>query len=79
MRIHGNELKRDNEALESFYGHYKERFDKCKNNESIEALKNIIASNLYRLSMEAIITKDAIDQIFDRARHGPDINGTNTL
>ena len=53
-RIDGNELKRDNEALGSFYGHYKQRFDKCENNESIEALKNIIASNLYRLSMDAI-------------------------
>lgn len=54
QRIHGNELKRDNEALTSFYGSYKERYDKCENNESIEALKNIIASNLYRLSMDAI-------------------------
>ena len=54
QRIHGNELKRDNDALDSFYGHYKERYDKCKNNESIEILKNIIASNLYRLSMDAI-------------------------
>lgn len=54
QRIHGNELKRDNDALDSFYGHYKERYDKCKNNESIEALKNIIASNLYSLSMDAI-------------------------
>lgn len=54
QRIHGNELKRDNEALNSFYGSYKERYDKCENNESIEALKNIIASNLYRLSMDAI-------------------------
>ena len=43
-----------NEALNSFYGPYKERYDKCENNESIEALKNIIASNLYRLSMDAI-------------------------
>lgn len=54
QRIHGNELKRDNEALDSFYRHYKERYDKCENNESIEILKNIIASNLYRLSMDAI-------------------------
>ena len=54
QRMHGNELKRDNEALNSFYGSYKERYDKCENNESIEALKNIIASNLYRLSMDAI-------------------------
>ena len=54
QRMHGNELKRDNEALNSFYGPYKERYDKCENNESIEALKNIIASNLYRLSMDAI-------------------------
>ena len=54
QRIHGNELKRDNEALDSFYIHYKERYDQCENNESIEALKNIIASNLYRLSMDAI-------------------------
>jgi hypothetical protein len=54
LRIHGNELKRDNEALDSFYGHYKERFDKCENNESIESLKNIIASSLYRISMDAI-------------------------
>lgn len=53
-RMHGNELKWDNEALNSFYGSYKERYDKCENNESIEALKNIIASNLYRLSMDAI-------------------------
>lgn len=54
LRIHGNEFKRDNEALDSFYGHYKERFDKCENNESIESLKNIIASSLYRISMDAI-------------------------
>ena len=54
QRMHGNELKRDNEALNSFYEPYKERYDKCENNESIEALKNIIASNLYRLSMDAI-------------------------
>lgn len=54
QRMHSNELKRDNEALNSFYGSYKERYDKCENNESIEALKNIIASNLYRLSMDAI-------------------------
>lgn len=54
QRMHGNELKRDNEALNSFYGSYKERYDKCENNESIEVLKNIIASNLYRLSMDAI-------------------------
>ena len=54
QRMHGNELKRDNEALNSFYGSYKERYDKYENNESIEALKNIIASNLYRLSMDAI-------------------------
>ena len=55
QRMHGNELKRDNEALNSFYGPYKERYDKCENNESIEALKNIIASNLYRLSMDVLI------------------------
>lgn len=54
QRVHGNELKRDNEALDSFYGHYKETYDKCENNESIETLKNTIASNLYRLSMDAI-------------------------
>ena len=54
QRVHGNELKRDNEALDSFYGHYKEIYDKCENNESIETLKNTIASNLYRLSMDAI-------------------------
>ena len=54
QRVRGNELKRDNEALDSFYGHYKETYEKCENNESIETLKNIIASNLYRLSMDAI-------------------------
>lgn len=30
QRIHDNELKRDNEALDSFYRHYKERYDKCE-------------------------------------------------
>ena len=59
QRVHGNELKRDNEALDSFYGHYKETYEKCENNESIETLKNIIASNLYRLSMDAIYNTSA--------------------
>ena len=59
QRVRGNELKRDNEALDSFYGHYKETYEKCENNESIETLKNIIASNLYRLSMDAIYNTSA--------------------
>lgn len=39
QRMHGNEIKQDNEALDSFYGPYKERYDKCENNEYIEASK----------------------------------------